>query len=138
MKDPNRTAKTVMSAITKTHTPSTPGSRRVGSPTGTNWVSVSELLNTLPINTSPETHQHSPERRGDRPGPTTAEQRRQGRIADHGHLPDGAGQDARAVARGAPPSTKGLLSNSRVRRRTSLIRKVLAVNSQHSQQKYGK
>src|SRR5277367_780994 len=60
MKDPNRTAKTVMSAITKTHTPSTPGSRRVGSPTGTNWESVSELLNTLPINTSPRLIDNSP------------------------------------------------------------------------------
>src|SRR5271168_3870404 len=53
MKDPNRTAKTVMSAITKTHTPSTPGSRRVGSPAGMNWVSVSELINDSLIKFSP-------------------------------------------------------------------------------------
>src|SRR6267154_2576299 len=53
MKGPNRTAKTVMSAITKTHTPSTPGSRRVGSPAGMNWVSVSELINDSLIKFSP-------------------------------------------------------------------------------------
>src|SRR5271154_5150139 len=69
MKDPNRTAKTVMSAITKPHTPSTPGSRRVGSPTGSNWVSVSEHIDDSLIDALPETHQHSPERRGDRSWP---------------------------------------------------------------------
>src|ERR1700731_2794632 len=51
MKDPNRMAKTVMSAITKTHTPSTPGSRRVGPAAGTSWW-VSELITALLINTS--------------------------------------------------------------------------------------
>jgi hypothetical protein len=36
------------------------GAPALGSPTGTNWVSVSELINDSLIDTLPETHQHSP------------------------------------------------------------------------------
>src|SRR3981081_1573164 len=119
MKDPNMTAKTVMSAITKTHTPSTPGSRRFGSPTDTNWVSVSGLVTALLINTFPTRRgdRSLPDHRGALPpaarqarmpvrprarttlanfGRNTVESLGRERRPTEGHLPDGAGQEARA------------------------------------------